>query len=115
MSERYCSRDAHIPTSSQIIREYYLHKQNFLLPNEIHLLKAYCLCESAYLHLYTHISMFGICPIQELNNEQAELLIKNYKTQLTELEDSTEMRNFFSRIKDKDFIMCYGKHKNTNK
>ena len=107
MSERYCEREI-LPTSSQIIRKYYFREQNFLFPNEITMLQKYCQYESAYLNLYGNIRMFGICPVQGLSIEQAEVQMEYYNNKLIELENSIEMRNFFCRIKEKEFIMSYG-------
>ena len=91
--------------SSEIIRYYYFNKQNFLFPNEISLLQKYCQYESAYFNLRPQ---FGIYHVQGLSKEETDILIKYYNNKLIELENSIEMRNFFCRIKEKEFIMSYG-------
>ena len=109
MSELYCDRCDDVRTSSSIIREYFFHKQNHLFPNEISLMKTYCLYESAYLNLLVSKTRFGICP-QGLSKEQVEELINDYKIKLKELENSLEMRNFLRRIEEKEFTMSYGEN-----
>lgn len=113
MSEKvlYCGKDDYIRTSSQIIRNYYLHRQNFLFPNEISVLKRYYLYETIYMNLSSNLITFGIYP-KELTRSQTESLIEEYKNKLSAMEDSTEMRNFFNRIEEKDFIMSYGNKNN---
>ena len=46
--------------------------------------------------------------MQGLSIEQAEVQMEYYNKNLIELENSIEMRNFFCRIKEKDFVMSYG-------
>lgn len=111
MSERYCDRDANFITSSDIIRKYYFREKHLLFPTEIPLLEKYLLCEKAYLNLLTSVGMYGASPYRELSKEQALDLMEGYKRKLAELEDSTEMRNFFCHIKEKEFIMLYGNRK----
>jgi hypothetical protein len=79
-----------------------------LFPNEISLLQKYCQYESAFLNLESHINLFGICPVQGMSIEQAKVQMEYYNKNLIELENSIEMRNFFCRIKEKDFVMSYG-------
>lgn len=105
MSELYCDRDDYILTSSQIIREYYFHKQSFLFPNEIPVLKKYCFYEDAYGSMSARKELFGMC-LPGLTPEKTDELIKEYEHKLKELENSVEIKNFFNRINEK-FIWDY--------
>ena len=99
MCELYCDRDDYIRTSSQIIREYYFHKQNFLFPNEIPVLKTYCFYDSVYGQMSARKDLFGMC-LPGLTPEKTDELIKEYGQKLKELENSVEIKNFFNRINE---------------